>query len=125
MWCFIKKEKLEGFINKYPALAEGFNEINLYETEDKIFLPRLFYKNFPDGIEVFESKDIVTPSPTFYKFTGTLRDEQAGFVQTILGMYNQSKQVNGIGKARPGFGKTVVSTYIAAKYLQQSYQNQV
>ena len=116
MWCFIKKEKLEGFINKYPQLAEGFNEINLYETEDKIFLPRLFYKNFPDGIEVFESKDIVTPSPTFYKFTGTLRDEQAGFVQTILGMYNQnSKQVNGIGKARPGFGKTVVSTYIAAK----------
>jgi len=110
VWCFIKKEKLEGFINKYPALAEGFDEINLYETEDKIFLPRLFYKNFPDGIEIFESKDIVIPSSTFYKFTGTLRDEQAEMIRVITAIYNQNGgQINGIAKARPGFGR-----YIAA-----------
>lgn len=116
MWCYLKKENLENFINKYSQLAEGFDEINLYETEDKIFLPRLFYKNFPAGVEVFENKEILPPSPTFYKFTGTLRDEQVEFVRTMLDIYNQnSKQVNGIGKARPGFGKTVVSTYIASK----------
>lgn len=116
MWTYIQKTNLESFINKYPQLAEGFDDLNLFETEDKIFLPRLFYKNYPDGIEVFKSSEQILPSPTYYKFTGTLREEQAGFVQTILAIYNQnSKQVNGIGKARPGFGKTVVSTYIASK----------
>lgn len=116
MWSYINKTDLESFINTYQNLAEGFDEINLYETDDKIFVPRLFYKNFPKFINIFESKEVTIPSPTFYKFTGTLREEQAGFVQTILGIYNQnSKQVNGIAKARPGFGKTVVSTYIAAR----------
>jgi superfamily II DNA or RNA helicase len=116
VWSYINKTDLESFINTYPNLAEGFNEINLHETDDKIFVPRLFFKNFPKFIQVFENKEIVVASPTFYKFTGTLRDEQAGFVQTMLNMYTQnSKHVNGIGKARPGFGKTVVSTYIAAK----------
>jgi len=114
VWTYIKKENLEQFINKYPNLAEGFDDINLYETDDKIFLPRLFYKNFPDGLEIFESKEVVTPVSTFYKFTGTLRKEQTEFVSTILNIYKSNKQVNGIGKARPGFGKTVVSAYIAA-----------
>lgn len=115
MWTYIKKSNLENFINKYPQLAEGFDDINLYETDEKIFLPRLFFKNFPDGIEIFESKEIVVPSPTFYKFTGILREEQAGFVTTILDIYKNKKEVSGIAKARPGFGKTVVSTYIASK----------
>jgi len=115
MWCYIDRNDLETFINKYPALVEGFQDIALYETEDKIFLPRLFYKNYPNGLKVFESKEIPIYQPTYFKFTGTLREEQAGFVTTILDIYRIHKQVNGIGKARPGFGKTVVSTYIAAK----------
>lgn len=115
MWTYILKDNLENFINKYPQLAEGYEDISLYETDDKIFLPRLFYKNYPDGIEVFESDKEILPLPTFYKFTGTLREEQLEFVQTFLDIYKRTKQVSGIGKARPGFGKTVVATYIASK----------
>lgn len=115
MWTYIKKENLEGFINKYPQLAEGFDEINLYETDDKIFLPRLFYKNYPDGIEVFQSKEIVTPTPTFYKFIGTLWEKQIPAVTTVLDMYQKNKCVNGILKCPPAFGKTVISTYIGSK----------
>ena len=115
MWTYLKKEKLEAFINKYPDLAEGFDEINLYETEDKIFLPRLFHKNYPEGVEIFASKDAITPNPTFFKFIGTLREGQVESVNTILDLYRINKQVHGICKMPPGFGKTVVSTYIASK----------
>jgi len=115
MWSFVKKENLENFINTYPQLAENYKEISLYETEDKIFLPRLFFKNFPEFVETFESKDLIDPVRTYYKFTGTLREEQYGFVSTILNNYKDNNQINGIAKARPGFGKTVVSTYITAK----------
>ncbi len=40
MWTYVEKDDLEIFLNKYPSLAENFNEISLYETDDKIFLPR-------------------------------------------------------------------------------------
>lgn len=118
MWTFIPKNDVESFLNNYPSLAEIFNNINLYETEDNIFLPRLFYKNFQNGVKIFESDDneILSYEPTFFKFTGKLRQEQIEIVQFILNSYKQNKnQINGIIKARPGLGKTVLSTYIAAK----------
>ena len=105
MWTFIPKTNLETFLTKYPHLAEIFNEITLYETEDNIFLPRLFYKNYPEGISVFSSKEAPKFEPTFYKFTGKLRPEQVDIVQTIINLYNNNNgQVNGILKARPGLG---------------------
>ncbi len=115
MWTYIDKNDLEQFINTYPNLAEIFDEINLYETDDKIFLPRLFFKNFPKFIHVFESKEAHEPVPTFFKFVGTLRPNQVEFVNTILHLYNRDKFVNGICKMPPGFGKTVVATYLAAQ----------
>jgi hypothetical protein len=84
VWTYIQKSNLESFINKYPQLAEGFDDINLYETDDRIFLPRLFYKNYPDGVEVFKSSEQILPSPTFFKFTGTLREGQVESVNTVL-----------------------------------------
>jgi superfamily II DNA or RNA helicase len=114
VWTYIEKTNVENFINKYPHLAEMFEEICLYQTEDKIFLPRLFNINYKEYTNIFRSSTEEF-YPTYFKFNGKLRDEQHEFVSTILNLYNRSKRVNGIAKARPGFGKTVVSTYIASK----------
>ncbi len=115
MWCYIEKDGLEKFINKYPQLAEGFEEISLYETETKIFLPRLFFKNFPDGAQLLPMKEPTNLSPTFYKFIGKLRDQQIESVTTILDIYKHQGHINGIIKCPPGFGKTVISSYILSK----------
>ena len=115
MWSYIDKTDVESFINEYPQLAEGFAEISLYETEDRIFVPRLFYLNFPKYIKVFKGKDEPIFNPTYFKFTGKLRDGQVESVNTILDIYYKQKSVNGIAKCPPGFGKTVISTFIASK----------
>jgi hypothetical protein len=104
VWSYINKTDLESFINAYPNLAEGFDEISLHESEEKIFVPRLFYMNFPKFIQVFE-RELVIPAPTFYKFTGTLRENQIESITTILDIYQSNKYVNGIMKCPPGFGR--------------------
>ena len=110
MWTFIQKDDVETFLNKYPHLAEGFEDIKLYETEDNIFLPRLFYKNFPNGIKVFESRETPRFEPTFFKFSGKLRPEQVDIVQSIINTYNENHgQINGIIKARPGLGRLIAT----------------
>lgn len=114
MWSYINKTDLESFINTYSELSEGFNEINLYETEDRVFVPRLFHTNYPKFIQVFKSGETITPCQTFFKFTGTLREGQIDSVNTILDIYRINKTVNGIAKCPPGFGKTVISAYIAS-----------
>ena len=117
MWTFIKPENLEAYLNEYPQLAENFQEISLYETPDKIFLPRLFWKNFPSKhVQIFDNpNNQFEPIPTFFRFTGKLREKQIPIVNTILDIYQKKKSVNGIVKAFPGIGKTVLSTYVAAK----------
>ncbi|MCK9293174.1 DEAD/DEAH box helicase family protein [archaeon] len=116
MWTYIEKEDVEEFIMKYPALAEGFDDISLYETENRIFVPRLFFKNFPYKIQIFESKETPIFQPTYFKFTGMLREEQVEIVKHVLSEYKQNlNQINGIIKARPGLGKTVLSVYLASK----------
>lgn len=115
MWTFINSEHLELYLGEYPQLADCFNDINLYESQNRIFLPRYFYKNFPSKhLQLFNG--LLTESiPTFFKFTGELREEQIPIVNTILTHFAKNKSVNGIIKARPGLGKTVLSTCISAK----------
>lgn len=115
MWCYVTKKNLENYLNKYPNLSEIYQDICLYESENKIFLPRYFYKNYPDGIEVFKSQQVISPEPTFYKFTGKLRPSQVNVVNTVLELYRKNGYVNGIIKCPPGLGKTVLSIYIAAQ----------
>jgi superfamily II DNA or RNA helicase len=115
VWTYIEKTDIEKFINKYSFLAEIFEEICLYQTEDKIFLPRLFNVNYSDYTKIFESRS-GNFCPTFFKFTGTLREEQVDIVNFVLNSYeNNNSQINGIIKARPGLGKTILSVYLAAK----------
>jgi superfamily II DNA or RNA helicase len=48
-------------------------------------------------------------------FIGKLREEQIPIVNQVLDTYKKQGYVNGIIKARPGIGKTVMSIYLAAK----------
>jgi len=32
VWTFIPKDNIENFLNKYPQMAEGFEDIKLYEN---------------------------------------------------------------------------------------------
>ena len=106
MWTFINSEHLESYLNKYPQLAENFDDIKLYEVQNRIFLPRLFYLNFPsEHLQIFDNTSSPFESvPTFFKFTGKLREEQVPIVNTILTNFAKNKSVNGIIKARPGLG---------------------
>jgi len=115
MWTYVLKDHLEDYLYKYPQLANIFSDINLYEDETKIFLPRLFYKSFPNGLELFESKPAAKFEPTFFKFNGKLRPQQVPVINSLLENYNKNGFINGIVKAPPALGKTVLSIYIAAK----------
>lgn len=114
MWTYIKKSEIDNYIRRYPQLQEGFDDLCLYDSNDLIFLPRLFYKNFPNGVTTFAGKNEFVPLKTYFKFTKKLRDEQIPIVKCVLDLYQKNGYINGIIKARPGLGKTVLSVCIAA-----------
>jgi superfamily II DNA or RNA helicase len=116
MWVYLNKEHIDEYLNKYTDLAEGFNSYILVETKDAVFLPRLFYKNYPDNnLKIHYGQKQVTPEEVQFKFTGKLRPDQVPIVNTIIDEFKRTGKVNGIIKARPGIGKTVMSVYIASK----------
>lgn len=118
MWTFIKKENVENYICEYPELEEHFINLILTDTKDVYFLPRLMSVNYPSTHLVnyngnspeehkYEKVDI--------KFTSKLRENQVPMVGTVLDIYKKNGHVNGIIKAFPGAGKTVIAAYIAAQ----------
>ncbi len=116
MWTYIRKEDLENFLNDYPHLSEILYEINLHETNDFIFLPRLFCINYKHP-KLIVYKDDQCPKFTTvsFKFTGSLRSNQVPIVNNLLSRYETNKILNGIVKLPPGTGKTVMAIYLASK----------
>lgn len=116
MWVYIKKENLDKYISQYPELEENINAITLMSAKDSLFLPRLFMNNFPSQFLVnHPGKKAVIPNSVNFKFTKELRPSQKPAVAQILKKFKTNGFVNGICKAYPGFGKTVITTYIAAQ----------
>ena len=117
MWCYIKHEHIDDFIIQYPSLRDIFKDIVLLETNDASFLPRNIYKQFPSNFLIrYQGKDSDIPFDNInIHFNGELRQDQVPIVKTILGQFQRNGFVNGILKARPGLGKTVISTFIASK----------
>lgn len=104
MWSIIDTDKYPLFLQQYPELVEDQNLFKLYESNNKIFLPRFFYKSYP-------SKYINVYNPNVFienidlKFKGELRDNQFPLMNHILNLYNRNGVLNGIIKCPPGFGK--------------------
>jgi len=116
LWTYLLKKHTDEYLSQHPVLSDIFNQICLLETKDACFLPRLMTKNFPSNKLIrYEGKKVVEPGKTDFKFTGALRTNQLPIVETIFNKLSKNNHINGIVRARPGIGKTVVSIYIAAK----------
>lgn len=114
MWSVIDKKNFNQFIDKYSELSNDQDLYKLYETEEKIFVPRFFYKSYPSKfIKVYN------PEPHIEKinltFNGEPRENQRPLIHTILSIYDRDQCVNGIIKCFCGFGKTACSIYLATK----------
>lgn len=118
MWTYIKKSQADLYFEKYNQLNDNREYLELLDTEDAYFLPRLFYKNYPsEHLTIFTGKqDQYKPEEiNNIEFKGELREEQIPIVNKIINTYNDNGFVNGIIKARPGLGKTVLAVYAATK----------
>lgn len=116
MWTYLLKKHTDEYLNQHPGLTDVFNQLCLLETKDACFLPRLMINNFPSNrLMKYDGKKIIEPGKTQFKFTGTLRPNQIPMAETILKILSMNSHVNGIIRARPGIGKTVVAIYIAAQ----------
>ena len=72
--------------------------------------------NYPSqNLISYKGKKIIEPEHSDFKFKGTLRPDQEPIVNTVLNIMKHKNHVNGIIRARPGIGKTVLSIYLAAK----------
>ncbi len=115
MWLTINSDKIDDYLNQYPKLKEHTPDIFLHETDDKIILPRYLYKQYPSQLlEIYEEKNFQFEK-TKFTFKGNLRIKQKPIVEKILNTYQEKNQINGIIKAFPGIGKTVLSIYVASK----------
>jgi superfamily II DNA or RNA helicase len=116
MWTYLSKQHINNYLAQYPSLEDEFSNICLLETKDACFLPRLMIDNYPSKeLVAYEGKKNIPPEPTDFKFKGELRKDQVPIVNTVLNTLKHQGYVNGIIKARPGIGKTVLSIYLSAK----------
>lgn len=117
MWCYIRQENINKFISQYPDLEYDFESIVLLQTPELCFLPRYIFRKYPSSLLcVYQGKEQdIEFEKIDIEFKGTLRKDQIPIVNHVMNLYNQNKSVNGIIKARPGLGKTVLSTYLSAK----------
>jgi superfamily II DNA or RNA helicase len=119
LWTYIKKERFDDFMNQYSSLENFSEELILLETDDAYFLPRLFAKNYPSKhLQIFSgNQDQFQPTEIKnIKFKGELREEQVNIINDLATIYqNNDNCLNGIVKARPGIGKTIMAIYLATQ----------
>lgn len=116
MWTYILKNDFDKYLNRYSQLEQFGTQLSLLETEDAHFLPRLFTKNFPSKLlNTYMGKEQIEPERIRIRFNGKLRDYQKPAANTLLDIYNNTGNLTGIGKMRPGFGKTVLGVYLSSK----------
>ncbi len=122
MWTTIKNEDVDAYANEYPELAEDMETYKLYEGNGKIILPRQFYMNYPSQ-HLNLSGSSYQGDPIDLKFNSDefpLRPDQAEIINTLAPIYRKQKFLNGVIKARPGAGKTVLAIYLASLIGQKA-----
>lgn len=121
MWTYLLKSDIDKYTQKYNFFEEYKQYLTLLETEDAIFLPRLFYFNYPhECLKIYNGIDNREPGKVNFTFNikKSRPDKwkfQEPIIRHVLKLYQKQGYVNGIIKARPGLGKTVLSVYIASK----------
>ncbi len=116
MWCYIHEKDIQKYLENFnQEFITMFSDLILKEIDGCYFLPRHFLKNYPSHL--LKEKNILLPYNTInedIKFTKKLWNEQKNIVDIILKKYKENNnKINGIIKARPGIGKTIISLYIA------------
>lgn len=122
MLSLIHKNDVQKIINRYPELVEFGEEIFLEEDKTKEYyvLPRYFKTNYNESyVHEFNDKTF-NPIGIEVEFNSTLRPEQISLMEVINNIYSKKGYVNGIIKAKPGFGKTVCAAYITATYKKKT-----
>ena len=115
MWSITDTVGFKTLLTKYPKLWPYINDIVLYQSENKIFLPRHFAKYYKStDIQFIHDNAWNAQTPKPFKFVGKLHDLQLSLITPIIDLIN-SDDILGIMKARPGAGKTVMGIYLAVQ----------
>lgn len=118
MFSIIKEQNLNKLYNDYSYLMDFESKIFLYyaKSSKNLFLPRYFLDNHPNSKEyvILWNDSLFNPKSIDIEFTKELRSEQQVVINSLLNHYDKNKSINGILKAKPGFGKTVCSAYLTA-----------
>lgn len=120
MLSLIHKKDVNKFISDFPQLVDFSDNIFLSEDSSKNYyiLPRYVKDNFKkDYILKFEDEDF-KPEDINISCNIELREEQKSLIKKIDSLYKLDGHVNGIVKAKPGFGKTVCAAFLTA-HLQK------
>lgn len=117
MLSIIKKNNVGRLYQKYPYLMDFEQHIFLHEFKNEYYiLPRYFLRNHPnanDIVSIFIDNEFKGKSIDI-EFNGALRPDQIPIVSHMLSLFETNGYVNGILKAKPGFGKTICSAYIVS-----------
>ncbi len=116
MWVYIKQKHKEAFFEQHPNITKYFDDLCLLQSDDKYFLPRYIYKTYPSNfLKITNGINEIKPKQAKFKFIGKLREKQEPLAKTVLNIYKTKKTVNGVIKAFPGIGKTIISIFLASK----------
>lgn len=115
MWTMIKNSNLERYFQQHYQLTPFYNDLSLYANSEYTFFPRYFINNFPSQMLILHRDRQWIPVsnlPLELSSNFSLRADQEPVHERLVRLINSDFN-GGIIKARPGFGKTVVSVAIS------------
>jgi len=118
MWITMRSSDLDSLELEHPELVEYEREYVLHETDEIAFLPRYFRDYFPHKSMVPFHDQKFKAETIDIRFTGDLRENQQEMMSYVFDKY--PRNIRGIIQAYPGFGKTVIATYLASHLKQKT-----
>src|SRR6056297_412365 len=118
MWTVCDSDKIDDFLLENRINHDFKNDVILYDNtkiNNNVILPRYFHRLYPSTHLKFMKDSSFKPCKVDLNFTGTLTNEQHSIISPVINRLANGNN-GGIIKARPGFGKTVTSIYIACQY---------
>lgn len=123
MLSLIHKDNVDKFIKDYPEIYDFHENVFLIEDKTKEYyvIPRYVKRNYnKDYILEFIDNTFIPNDNINIEFTATLRPEQEELMKVVNNIYDKNGYVNGIIKAKPGFGKTISAAYLTATFKKKT-----